>query len=63
MLRSRYNNKDIIENLLNDLVAKDCRELLGCDNMSGILIEFNWWLLMWYFISLYFFYLYAIEIN
>lgn len=41
MLRSRYNNKDIIENLLNDLVAKDCRELLGCDNMSGILIEFN----------------------
>jgi hypothetical protein len=41
LLKARYNHKDIMENLLNELVAKDSREVLGCDNMSGILIEFN----------------------
>ena len=37
---SRYNDKDIMENLLDELVAKEGSEVLGCDNMSGILIEF-----------------------
>lgn len=41
LLRSRYNSKMVMENLMDELVAKDCREVLGCDNMSGILIEFN----------------------
>lgn len=39
-LITRYNDKDVMENLLNDLVAKNGKEILGCDNMSGILIEF-----------------------
>ena len=37
-LRSRYNDKEVMETLMGDLVAKDCNEVLGCDNMSGILI-------------------------
>ena len=39
-LITRYNDKEVMENLLDDLVAKDGSETLGCDNMSGILIEF-----------------------
>ena len=39
-LVTRFNDKDVMENLLEELVAKNERELLGCDNMSGILIEF-----------------------
>lgn len=39
-LKSRYlDGKDVMEHLLSDLVAKDPKEVLGCDNMSGILIE------------------------
>jgi len=39
-LVTRFNDKDVMENLLEELVAKNERELLGCDNMSGIIIEF-----------------------
>ena len=40
----REKNKDrkvIMEKLFNDMIAKDLKELSGCDNMSGILIEFK----------------------
>ena len=39
-LVNRYNDKEVMENLLDDLVSKDGKDILGCDNMSGILIEF-----------------------
>jgi hypothetical protein len=29
-----------MEKLFNDLVAKDLKDGCGCDNMTGILIEF-----------------------
>lgn len=47
----RSTNKDkklVMEKLFNDLVAKDFKEMSGCDNMSGILIEFidNSWVIL-----------------
>lgn len=35
---TRYNDQEVMENLLEELVAKDKREELGFDNMSGILL-------------------------
>jgi serine/threonine protein phosphatase PrpC len=39
-LRSQCNDKKVVmDKLFNDLVAKDMKEMSGCDNMSAILIE------------------------
>lgn len=39
-LREKNNDKKLVmDKLFNDLVAKDIKELIGCDNMSAILIE------------------------
>lgn len=44
-LREKNNDKKtVMDKLFNDLVAKDLKELSGCDNMSAILIEFNWFI-------------------
>ena len=44
-LREKNNDKKIVmDKLFNDLVAKDLKELSGCDNMSAILIEFHWFI-------------------
>ena len=44
-LREKNSDKKIVmDKLFNDLVAKDLKELSGCDNMSAILIEFNWFI-------------------
>ncbi len=40
-LREKHNDKKtVMDKLFNDLVAKDLKDLSGCDNMSAILIEF-----------------------
>lgn len=36
------DNKKILERLLDELLAKDTVEGLGCDNMTSILIRFKW---------------------
>ena len=38
MFRNRYNGKAVMEHFLDDLLAKNAREPIGADNMSGILI-------------------------
>ncbi len=39
-----------MQNLLNDLLAKDTTMGIGCDNMTAILVRFNQWL-EWSFIQ------------
>jgi hypothetical protein len=39
-LREKNNDKKVVmDKLFTDLVAKDIKELIGCDNMSAILVE------------------------
>lgn len=41
--RYRKDNKDqkkLVEDLLDELLAKDTKEGIGCDNMTGIVIYF-----------------------
>jgi serine/threonine protein phosphatase PrpC len=38
-LMTSFNDAEVMENLLDGLVAQSGREVLGCDNMSGILLE------------------------
>jgi serine/threonine protein phosphatase PrpC len=39
-LREKHSDKKMVmDKLFTDLVAKDLKELSGCDNMSAILIE------------------------
>jgi protein phosphatase 2C family protein 2/3 len=40
-LQGRFNDKmSMMSKFFDDLVAKESKEGLGCDNMSGIYIEF-----------------------
>jgi serine/threonine protein phosphatase PrpC len=40
-LKDKHNDKKVVmDKLFADLVAKDMKDLSGCDNMSAILIEF-----------------------
>jgi len=42
--RHRKENKDqkrLVEELLDELLAKDTKEGIGCDNMTSILIYFQ----------------------
>jgi hypothetical protein len=39
-LREANNDRKVVmDKLFNELVAKDTKEIVGCDNMSAILIE------------------------
>lgn len=41
LLREKNSNyKEALEKLLDDLIAKETREGVGCDNMTAILIGF-----------------------
>ncbi len=39
LLDTNKDRKVVMDKLFNDLVAKDPKEVVGCDNMSAILIE------------------------
>ncbi len=41
-IKSNKDQKRLVEDMLDLLLAKDTREGIGCDNMSTILIKFNW---------------------
>ena len=41
--KSHCNGKELMEGLLDELVAKDKKGLYGFDNMSGIILEFWDW--------------------
>lgn len=34
---------EIVENLLDCLIASDTTNGVGCDNMTTILVKFKWW--------------------
>jgi serine/threonine protein phosphatase PrpC len=40
-LRSKKEQKVVVEDLLDHLLAKDTSEGVGCDNMTVLLITFN----------------------
>jgi serine/threonine protein phosphatase PrpC len=41
-LREKHGNgKTVMDKLFNDMVAKELREMVGCDNMTAALIEFH----------------------
>lgn len=42
-LQGRFpnNDKEVVEQLLEELIAKESKEGVGCDNMTAILIHFN----------------------
>ena len=41
-LKISKDNRKIIEDLLDLLLAKDTREGIGCDNMTAIIISLKW---------------------
>ena len=41
-LQGRFpKDQDVVEQLLEELIAKESKEGVGCDNMTAILIHFN----------------------
>lgn len=40
-IKNSKSNKEILEELLDELVSKDSNSQYGMDNMSAILIRFN----------------------
>ena len=63
-LDDKKENGKIVEELLDELVAKDTNREYGMDNMSSILINFSKWFWLWaYTVNKYYFWQNTIQVE